>query len=445
MINKTIYVTSNLVFLSIFLMLLFNRPFIGIYFFNVQLGKYLIAFAVILSGIVLILFLSKQNFYGQFNIQPLLKVFSLSVIIFAIGILIHDTNIFSSYTYKSSSYIWTIGYFFFGLFIFSNLDLNQKLKYIITYAFMAIPFIHYIFSTGYFPNFVIDFFNVYSDKFEFTKASDIMLSLLVGNLLCLKNIKSNFVKILYFTFSVPFVLPLMLFMSRGSFVSGVLFFFMVSFYYRKYFLSNIKYFLFFSIISITSSLISLSNVSDIEFSLNFESEQPTVVDAVQSVSKKNETRKAFLSLYIQDGRLMSKDNTTNWRLDIWQDVYEDMSNKNLLIKGYGHNAIIPVMTDPTAPGRLGRDGLNENVHNYFVTIFSRGGYFQLILFLSFYFITLRIWKSKYSSYSILLFLIPVLFNSTLDMSMEGVQYPIVFYLFLGYLFQSEEKFKICNF
>ena len=38
------------------------------------------------------------------------------------------------------------------------------------------------------------------------------------------------------------------------------------------------------------------------------------------------------------------------------------------------------MTDPSAPGRLGRDGLNENVHSYVFNILARGGIFQLILF-----------------------------------------------------------------
>ena len=142
---------------------------------------------------------------------------------------------------------------------------------------------------------------------------------------------------------------------------------------------------------------------------------------------------------------MSIDNTTNWRLDIWQDVYEDMNNKNLIIKGYGHNSIIPVMTDPSAPGRLGRDGLNENVHNYFVNIFARGGIFQFIAYLVFYLTLLKLWKKKNNDYSILIFMIPVLFNSTLDMSMEGVQYPLAFFSFLGYLFTTQERSKIINF
>ena len=60
-----------------------------------------------------------------------------------------------------------------------------------------------------------------------------------------------------------------------------------------------------------------------------------------------------------------------------------MDSKNIFFKGYGYNEIIPVMLDPSAPGRLGRDGLNENVHNYFVNILARGGIVQLIIFMLF--------------------------------------------------------------
>ena len=31
---------------------------------------------------------------------------------------------------------------------------------------LPLPFIHYFFSTGYYPNFIIDFFKINSDKFE---------------------------------------------------------------------------------------------------------------------------------------------------------------------------------------------------------------------------------------------------------------------------------------
>ena len=64
---------------------------------------------------------------------------------------------------------------------------------------------------------------------------------------------------------------------------------------------------------------------------------------------------------------------------------KDLRAKNLILKGYGYNEIIPVMTDPTAPGRLGWDGLNENVHNYFVNVLARGGLPQFLIIFFFQF------------------------------------------------------------
>ena len=145
------------------------------------------------------------------------------------------------------------------------------------------------------------------------------------------------------------------------------------------------------------------------------------------------------------GRLESTDPTANWRLDIWQDVVFDMFEDGLVFSGYGYNEILPVMTDPSAPGRLGRDGLNEHVHNYFVNIFARGGVFQFLLFLIFHLGIILYWKRKYLNYTILLFMVPSLLAASLDMSMEGVQYPIVYYLFLGYLLSTQQKSKIINF
>ena len=109
---------------------------------------------------------------------------------------------------------------------------------------------------------------------------------------------------------------------------------------------------------------------------------------------------------------------------------KDLKDKNRLIRGYGYGEIIPVMTDPSAPGRLGRDGLNENVHNYFVNIFARGGIFQLSMFIYFYLALLNLWRKRFANFSILIYMIPILFNSTLDMSMEGVQYPLILVFFL---------------
>jgi hypothetical protein len=104
-----------------------------------------------------------------------------------------------------------------------------------------------------------------------------------------------------------------------------------------------------------------------------------------------------------------------------------------LIIGYGYKEIIPIMLDPTAPGRLGRDGLNENVHNYFVNILARGGLLQLGLFLIFYTYLIKHYRIKHGNYKILSLLIPVLILSSLDVTMEGVHFPFIFFSYLGYL------------
>jgi len=443
---KNIYILTF--FIGIFLLLMFNRPFVGLDIFTFRLGELLILSSLVMLSLSFLSYILKIKIF-KLDISSIFNILFVILLLFVVNLFVNNSNILSSYTYKSSVYIWCIGYIFTGI-IYSNIESENKyLSKFILPIFMVLPFLHYFFSTGYFPNFIIDFFNNYSDKFEFTKASDIMLSLLVSNILSFKYIKSNLFKMIYFSISVSSLLPLLLLMSRGSFVSAVLFLSITIFYYRVYFIKNIKSSLLLFLLFLLSFTLSTYNVNDVDFSFNIgfgeaNSEELSVVENVKSISKKNDTRKAFLSLYISDGRLMSIDNTTNWRLDIWQDVFYDMKDKNILIKGYGHNEIIPVMTDPSAPGRLGRDGLNENVHNYFVNIFARGGLFQLIMFIGFYLTLINYWRKSFSNLSILIFIIPVLFNSTLDMSMEGVQYPIVFFSFLGYLLSTEEDSKIIN-
>ena len=134
--------------------------------------------------------------------------------------------------------------------------------------------------------------------------------------------------------------------------------------------------------------------------------------------------------------LDSWDATTSWRLDIWQDVLTDMYKENKLLSGYGYVEILPQMTDPTAPGRLGRDGLNEHVHNYFVSIIARGGLIQFTLFLLLHIALLNIWKKNNHNLNILAFMAPLLFVSLLDISMDGVQFPLIYYSSLGFLLSA---------
>ena len=90
-----------------------------------------------------------------------------------------------------------------------------------------------------------------------------------------------------------------------------------------------------------------------------------------------------------------------------------------------------IMTDPSAPGRLGRDGLNEHVHSYIFNILARGGILQLIIFIAFHFSFLLIWYKKFNNFQILLFMVPIFINSITDMNMEGVQFPFSLLFFFS--------------
>jgi len=431
-------------------LLVFTRPFVGLGILGFRLGELMVVFGfvvVMFSPFYYIFFHKKYTLKDFQNIQV---VFTMILISFFLSVLINNTEVFVSYTYKISSYIWTVGFLIFSFYFLKDNSIVERYNKIVIFVFLLLPILHYFFSTGYYPNFVIDFFIRNSDKFEFTKAHDIMLSLLVANLLNLKFIKNNSINVYYLYISFALLLPLLLFMSRGAFISGFLFLFIFSIYNFNFFIKNLKILFKAGLSFFIVFTLSTYNVNGSEINYNFDQigkypqlvGELSVTENIKQIAKKDQQRKAFLSLYYEDGRIYSHDPTTDWRLDIWQDVFEDLENKSLLLKGYGYNEIIPVMLDPSAPGRLGRDGLNEHVHNYFVNIFARGGFFQFLLFLIFYFFIVVFWKKKFNNYTILIYLVPVLLNSTLDMSMEGVQYPVVFYLFLGYIMNSGFQVKL---
>ena len=167
-----------------------------------------------------------------------------------------------------------------------------------------------------------------------------------------------------------------------------------------------------------------------------------ISNSLFELADEKDTVNVIFSFYWHYGRLESTDPTTNWRLDIWQDAIYYMSDNDILITGHGYNEIFPIMLDPTAPGRLGRDGMNEHVHNYLVNIFARGGIFQLFLFIFFHLSLIKYWKDKNSNYQILMFIVHCLFVSMLDITMEGVQFPLIYFSFLYYFLKNSTKVKV---
>ena len=174
----------------------------------------------------------------------------------------------------------------------------------------------------------------------------------------------------------------------------ILFLLLESFYFRKYIVKNLKSYLLILLISSIALIFTLYRVSDIDFFEFTEEPVQNITTTSSQIIENKDTLETLFSFYYLDGRIFSTDSTTNWRLDIWQDVIEDLNLKGKNLIGYGYNEVIPIMLDGSAPGRLGRDGMNEHVHNYFFTIISRGGYVQLIFFLCFYFYLIKEWYSN---------------------------------------------------
>ena len=432
------------ILLAIYLIILallvgFDRSAAGLEVFNFRVGEILI-FGFLVVCFILFFQIQNINYFSFLKefILPI-RIVNLLIMFFLVSLVVFRSDFFNPYVYRTSSYIWTIGAFFVSLYLFKDIKEYKKLSKLATALLLFMPIIHYLFSTGFYPNFIIDIFIQYSDKFTFPKASDVMLSLVVVNLLNIKIFKNKKFGLFYLITSVSIMLPLLLLMSRGSFLSVLVFTILFLFFERKFIINNLIYSLTIFVFGYIAFTLSTFNVNDIDFNQDITVQELSITENIKEIAKKKETRKAFLSFYFQDGRIMSVDNTTNWRLDIWQDVVEDLNNKNQFLLGYGYNEIIPVMLDPSAPGRLGRDGLNENVHNYLINVLARGGIFVALIIIYFHYSYIKIWNKKNENYEIILLFIPAIINSLLDITMEGVQFPIIYYSFAAILFNLENK------
>ncbi len=415
------------IFLFLILNILFTRSFVGLGFFNHLLGEYIVLFGFVYL-FFLVLYSSKTH--SLFS----LKIITAILIYYLLQLIFTQANITNTYTFKASSFIAMTSYFYLGLNLPRQNEYIQKIK---QWLPLMLPIIYFL-GSGLYPDFLTNFFIENSDKFQFIKASDVLMGVLIIVFYQTGfNEKRND---LYLFLIIPAFIPLLLYLSRGSFVAIVLFFVMELFTHRKQFISNLPRTF---VLVLVSMFIFVFSTFNIYGNLNFEKSNPLIneeldkrqTEVIQEnlldlIERRNTVGVVF-SLYFEDNVLKSTDGTLNWRLDIWQDLLSDMniSNKNLF--GYGYNEILSVMTDPSEPGRMGRDGMNENIHNYFLNIFARGGLILLILFVTLHVTFVREWKSINGNYRLANFIIPLLVASFFDISMEGVQFPLNYYFFVG--------------
>ena len=427
-------------FLYIFFVIIFGRTFNGLFIGPFRLGELVIGFSILLM--VFILFYFRKNLVDQ----TLLKLFFLLIVIFVVSAVLSNSNFLNTYTYKSSSILWTLSFIYLGSTLFQSEYRDRFIKFL--YIFSPLT---YIFTIVFYPNPLYNFFVVNSDKFDYLKSSDIVLTYLLLNFLTKRYSGNEKFSYKFFIFSTAMFAPLLSFMSRGAFLTLILYCLFEIFYIRRFVIKNKLYslaiFLFSTILFALSTVIITTEI-DFEF-LNFGKIE--IVDENQNVIASGRTevvkrqlpivfieREFFgttLSVFYKDGRFYSTEPTANWRLQLWQDVIEDVNNKGRFFYGYGFSEIIPAMTNPD---NNGNDSTNENLHNYFVQAFVRGGIIYLLLIISVILTYLRIWVVTKGNYLILQFVIPVLVVSVFDPTLETVRFPLIYYSFLGY-FLSDEK------
>ena len=432
------YVKNNylktLVITFLFLSIIFTRSFLGIQIWMFRLGELVMAFSALIFLITLIIF--KPIYEEKYK-----SIFLTSVLVlltFGMTVVFTGSNIFNVYTYKASSYIWSIGFLFLGLTLPKLKTLRRPYSILLQISLLII----YLVAIYDFPENIVEFFYSYSDKYEPHKGSDIVINFAILIYFLNRFYKHNQYGFELFLVNLSIFLPLFLYKSRAALISILIFVIYELFLYRKEILRfnfrRIIVFLFVSILLIVSTFLSQRYVV-VEFS---EETIEQIPDAFKTLGeyKFSKYKDDYPLFYISEKRLFSGDGNLNWRLQLWQDAIEDNYQENKLFYGIGYKSKFNVFiennlvnTIGVADGndRRGLDGLNEHVHNYFLTIFLRGGFLQLLVFFTFYYSLFQCAKKNNQLFEMIIFSASVMFVSFFDSSMENAHFPLLFYFFVG--------------
>ena len=434
------------------LIILFGRSVTGIYIFGFRIGELMIA-ASLLVSIYFLIVVKRDNKFFYFGDKTffLMKLIFIS---FFITVFATGGSLFYEYTYKSSSYIWTLAFLFYGMFAFNKINKDSNVLKIIPFL---LP-VTYILSTTYFPQFLIDFFFKYSDKFDFLKASYVFLTFIFTNIFNRKYIKKEFNFYMYLLLSSAVFIPLFLFKSKGAFLPAIIFLFFEIIRTRNIFFKNkIKSLILMGAcvpIFFFSTYNAGLNLFVNDYTLEEEVLSTKIASSVSRAAKEKNTTELFGSFFIMDGRLYSEEQMANWRLQIWQDVFWDLfyyseynnndynanlfrtelePRRDVFLTGFGYNEILDAMNDTS---RRGTDLKNENVHNFALNILAKGGILQFLLFFAMYLSLIGYWYQKNKNFKLLGFITFSLMTAFFDVAMESVRFPFIFFGSIAYLFNE---------
>jgi hypothetical protein len=457
----TALTNSYLILISLFI--IFGRSLSGINIFSFRLAELIVGFLVIFSLILAIV--QPKNIRNFIGFQYQFKCFLLLLTLFLISLYTNQGNLLDVYSYRSSSYIWTISIIFFSFTLLNNSDTKKYHKYIFS---ISLP-ITYFFSTIHYPKIFMNFFLNFSDTWDFVKASDILLAFTLANTSNYLLFKNKFNSFFYFCISSAVLLPLFLYMSKGSFFPTVVFIMMfLIIYFKTIRLEKLKSLL----VVLLSVVLFILSTYEVWGNLNFEKGQivlqqedsflklDTLGRGLSDIADQKDTVDVFASLYIAKysgyNRLYSTDMMLDWRLQIWQDVtrdlfwyseyYENPINYKLIrnelsernykyLTGFGYNEMFSAMNHWE---RQGNDGSNENIHNYFFNVLGRGGILQLLTICIFIITMMIDIKDKKLRNIFIITLVPVYLTSFFDASMESLRFPFVLYSGIVILFKLRE-------
>lgn len=420
--KNLIHLFKNFVILNTVLIAIFSRSFIGIYLGNFRIGEYIVAVGLLSLSYALINYKKLEKLIDS----RILKNIFFIVVSFSFFVVLNQDSLTDTYTFKSSMYIWMLGYFFIGFVFGKNLNINKFYLYLLN----LIIFILYFLKLIYYPEWIISFFLQYSDKFQFNKSSDIFIVLVVTLWLNNRSFEKKY-SVPYLIFIFFLFIPLFLVLSRGSAIGFVIFFIIELIYHRN------------SIDKYKKNIILILLFSPIPFlfTTNIIVKDETIQEEgissmVENILETKNTTSEALFLYIQNNRLISSDGNLNWRLQIWQDILQDSKNQFNYLKGQEFDQKILAMNKNEYQGE---DNLNENVHNYFFNIFARGGLIHLFLYVILYYFFIF---GKNKKIELISFILPILFVSMFDASMESPQFSYIFFLFLGLYTVKMENMEI---
>lgn len=424
------YLISLFIKIFIFFIFLFARTFMGLSFYDLRLGEILIG----ASTLILFLYtffiplITKRYFLDNKKLNFLLIFLYSSFFILNV---FDGVNLLNPSIYKVSSYIWSLGALVLGYTYATKIGFKIYKQDI--YLSLLGLFTIYIFSTRGISENLQNILLNHTDKFEYPKGSDLLLAFIFVLYIFLEHQQYSINSFIVLTYAAALYVPLFLVKSRSGFISLVIFLFLII---PKFKQTNFKLDLklSFSIaLSIIVFLVSTSWVvsRDISIDEDIDQELKFAITSRYSTINDNKYEEEILKLnliYFEDGRIFSTDGNLNWRMQIWQDIFYDMDETNILFEGYGFSDLIPAMDSDQ---RGGEDNQNVNVHNYFIHILSRGGFMHLFLICGIFFTLYKNFKINNETLDYKIIVFPLLFNSFFDPSMENAHYSIILYFLIG--------------